>query len=292
MVPQAATYVARFGDAASAALLDPLPDESAYDLARALLQARAGQAETARVALENLTASSSAQTAAYARAALVGLMLEKDMLAPATAAEAYGKLLENEGQPATLPSGPKATIRLGQAHAFALAGQPQAALAVLDRVLAGPDVPEDVLSSGYLAILRGLVFPETVRGAPAGGAALAAPFSAAERIGLIAAHLPHVRMDPPKRSCWLAMAVYCWQAGGWMRQWRLSGRRLCCRITRWQRRTRRICWRRPHCRPTGWTWCKGRWTAPDIRASLMIWRRSVPMMLPVWLWLWTTRTRR
>ena len=198
MVPQAATYVARFGDAASAALLEPLPDESAYDLARALLQARAGQAETARVALENLTASSSAQTAAYARAALVGLMLEKDMISPAIAAEAYGKLLENEGQPAALPSGPKATIRLGQAHAFALAGQPQAALAVLDRVLAGPDVPEDVLSSAYLAILRGLVFPETVRGAPAGGAALAAPLSAADRIGLIAAHLPHVEDGPAK----------------------------------------------------------------------------------------------
>lgn len=198
MVPQAATYVARFGDAASAALLDPLPDESAYDLARALLQARAGQGETARVALENLTASSSAQTAAYARAALVGLMLEKDMLAPATAAEAYGKLLENEGQPSALPSGPKATIRLGQAHAFALAGQPEAALAVLDRVLAGPDVPEDVLSSAYLAILRGLVFPETVRGAPAGGAALVAALSSADRIGLIAAHLPHVEDGPAK----------------------------------------------------------------------------------------------
>lgn len=192
ILPQVAIYVARFGDDASVALLGTLPDDPAYNLARALLLARGGQTETARVALENLTASSSLQTVAYARAALVDLMLDKDMIAPAMAVEAYGKLLDNDGQPADLPAGPRARIRLGQAHALTLAGQPQAALAALDAVKAQPDAPQDVLSEAYQGLLKGLIFPATASGKPQDAAARAVPVREATRFGLIATHLPHV----------------------------------------------------------------------------------------------------
>ncbi|MFT9215054.1 MAG: hypothetical protein ABF513_02175 [Acetobacter malorum] len=188
ILPQVATYVVRFGDEAAVNLLGTLPDDTAYDLARALLEARAGQTETARVALENLTASSSSQTMAYARAALVALMLERDMIAPTMAAEAYGKLLDNDGQPAALPAGPKATIRLGQAHALTLAGQPQAALAVLDSMRAGPDAPQDVLAAAYQAALKAMIFPDAVSKAVTPQAANSAPLSANARFALVASH--------------------------------------------------------------------------------------------------------
>ncbi|GBR24099.1 hypothetical protein AA0473_0550 [Acetobacter orleanensis NRIC 0473] len=191
ILPQVANYIVQFGDAASIDQLGPLPDDSAYDLARALVQARADQTETARVALENLTASSSSQTAAYARAALVGLMLDKDMLAPAMAAEAYGKLLDNDGQPAALPAGPKARIRLGLAHALTLAGQPQEALAVLDKVQAQPDAPQDVLSDAYQAVLKALIFPSKPLQDPP-SAAQPMALNTTTRFGLIASHLSHV----------------------------------------------------------------------------------------------------
>ncbi|WP_062142210.1 hypothetical protein [Acetobacter cerevisiae] len=192
ILPQVATYVVRFGDAATVDLLGTLPDDTAYDLARALLEARAGQTETARVALENLTASSSSQTTAYARAALVALMLDKDMIAPSMAAEAYGKLLENDGQPAALPTGPKATIRLGQAHALTLAGQPQAALAVLDSVQAGPDAPQDVLAAAYQVALKALIFPEAASKSLTAQAVNSTPLSASARFALVASHLRFV----------------------------------------------------------------------------------------------------
>lgn len=192
ILPQVATYVVRFGDAAAVDLLGTLPDDTAYDLPRALLEARAGQTETARVALENLTASSSSQTTAYARAALVALMLDKDMIAPTMAAEAYGKLLENDGQPAALLTGPKATIRLGQAHALTLAGQPQAALAVLDSVQAGPDAPQDVLAAAYQVALKALIFPEAAPRSLTAQAANSAPLSASARFALVASHLRFV----------------------------------------------------------------------------------------------------
>lgn len=192
ILPQVATYIVRFGDEAAVNLLGTLPDDTAYDLARALLEARAGQTETARVALENLTASSSIQTTAYARAALVALMLDKDMIAPTMAAEAYGKLLDNDGQPAALPAGPKATIRLGQAHALTLAGQLQAALTVLDSVHAGPDAPQDVLAAAYQATLKALIFPEAALKAVTAPAANSAPLSAAARFALVASHLRFV----------------------------------------------------------------------------------------------------
>lgn len=192
ILPQAATYVVRFGDTASVAQLAPLPDDPECDLARALWLARAGQTETARVALENLTASSSPQTAAYARAALVDLMLEKDLIAPAMALEAYGKLLENDGHPADLPFGPKARIRLGQAHALALVGQMQEALSVLDKVLPQSDAPLDVLSDAYLAVLKSLVFPgASVQGAPV-GAAQGVALNEAERLRSVALYLSRV----------------------------------------------------------------------------------------------------
>lgn len=192
ILPQVATYVVRFGNTAAVNLLGTLPDDPSYDLARALLEARAGQTETARVALENLTASSSSQTTAYARAALVALMLDKDMIAPTMAAEAYGKLLDNDGQPAALPTGPKATIRLGQAHALVLAGQPQDALAALDSVQAGPDAPQDVLAAAYQVALKALIFPEAAPKSLTAQAAHSAPLSAAARFALVAAHLRFV----------------------------------------------------------------------------------------------------
>ncbi|MCX2561594.1 hypothetical protein OQ252_09330 [Acetobacter farinalis] len=183
LLPQMATYVARFGDAAAMALPGTLPDDSLYDLPRALLQARGGNVETARVALENLTASSSPRIAAYARAALVGLMLEHDMLAPATAVQAYGKLLENEGQPGALPAGPKAVTALGLAHALTVTGKVQAALAVLDGLHAGPDIPQDVLAAAYQTALRDLIFP------PAGQEQVLKP---AARLALVGSHLSRV----------------------------------------------------------------------------------------------------
>lgn len=213
ILPQVATYVVQFGDVAAVNLLGTLPDDTAYDLARALLEARAGQTETARVALENLTASSSSQTTAYARAALVALMLDKDMIAPSMAAEAYGKLLDNDGQPAALPAGPKATIRLGQAHALTLAGQLQAALAVLDSVRAGPDAPQDVLAAAYQAVLKALIFPEAASKAVTAPAANSAPLSAAARFALVASHLRFVEDEAGKAKLLLGYGRLLLEAG-------------------------------------------------------------------------------
>ncbi|WP_281701005.1 hypothetical protein [Acetobacter malorum] len=213
LLPQVATYVVRFGDEAEVNLLGTLPDDTAYDLARALLEARAGQTETARVALENLTASSSSQTTAYARAALVALMLERDMIAPTMAAEAYGKLLDNDGQPAALPVGPKATIRLGQAHALTLAGQPQAALAVLDSVRAGPDAPQDVLAAAYQAALKAMIFPEAASKAVTPQAANSAPLSATARFALVASHLRFVEDGAGKAKLLLGYGRQLLEAG-------------------------------------------------------------------------------
>lgn len=213
ILPQVATYVVRFGDEAAVDLLGTLPDDTAYDLARALLEARAGQTETARVALENLTASSSSQTTAYARAALVALMLERDMIAPTMAAEAYGKLLDNDGQPAALPAGPKATIRLGQAHALTLAGQLQAALAVLDSVRAGPDAPQDVLAAAYQAALRAMIFPEAASKAVTPQAANSAPLSVTARFALVASHLRFVEDGAGKAKLLLGYGRQLLEAG-------------------------------------------------------------------------------
>lgn len=193
VLPQAATYVARFGDAASVRLLGSLPDDAAYDTARALLLVRNGTAETARVALENLTASSSAQATAYARAALVGLMLEHDMIAPVTAIEAYGNLLDNEGQPAVLPAGPKAAIGLGLAHALTLAGQLKAALVGLDGLHAGPDTPQDVLAAAYQDALRFMIFPASAqKGAAGEHHSDAASLTQSIRLDLVTSHMGRV----------------------------------------------------------------------------------------------------
>ncbi|GBQ76721.1 hypothetical protein AA14337_0603 [Acetobacter malorum DSM 14337] len=213
ILPQVATYVVRFGDVAAVNLLGTLPDDTAYDLARALLEARAGQTETARVALENLTASSSSQITAYARAALVAVMLDKDMIGPSMAAEAYGKLLDNDGQPAALPAGPKATIRLGQAHALTLAGQPQAALAVLDSVRAGPDAPQDVLAAAYQATLKALIFPEAASKAVTPQVANSAPLSATARFALVASHLRFVEEGAGKAKLLLGYGRQLLEAG-------------------------------------------------------------------------------
>ncbi|MFT8675714.1 MAG: hypothetical protein ABF791_07585 [Acetobacter sp.] len=93
LAARVATYIARFGPADARAVLAALPDDPAFAFAQALLVRQDDGGETARAMLERLSGVESAQTAAYARAALVGLMREQDQISPAMAADAFAQLL-------------------------------------------------------------------------------------------------------------------------------------------------------------------------------------------------------
>lgn len=193
--PQLATYLARYGTESQRNALPELPDGSAYDLPRALLLARSGKTETARIALENLTASSNPVTASYAQVALVRLLRETDQIAPDMAVDVYGKLLRPTGPDQALSVGPRQEAQLGLALAYSENGQSRAALVGLDGLQSGAELPSDRLAEAYSQVLYRLVFG-TLRGVSEarGTAAHSAEGLSGEDVAqMVAQALPKVR---------------------------------------------------------------------------------------------------
>lgn len=199
LLPQIALAVARYGAADARQDLASLPDGPAYDLARAIDRARDGHTESARVALENLTATSNTEIAAYAQVALVRLLRDTDQIAPDMALEAYDKLLK-QPDTATLPAGPRQQATIGRALALAQNGQPRAALAQLQLLKPGLELPEDVVSEVYQQILYRLVFGTLhTEGSQRGfGPQTSEGLSVEDVVLLVAQHLPHVADGAPK----------------------------------------------------------------------------------------------
>ncbi|MDE7547904.1 hypothetical protein PY793_07875 [Acetobacter fabarum] len=159
-------YLARFGGLDERAVLGSLPDDPTYNLARIMVQARSAQPETARVALENLTASGNDRTADMARMELVGFLLAHDQIGPDMAAQAYAQVLAAqmaEGARAA-PSAQQGEVnimpalRLVYAQALARSGQAVRAAGVLDGLGVSEQVPQDRLDAAWRTVLFALVF--------------------------------------------------------------------------------------------------------------------------------------
>ncbi|WP_086552758.1 tetratricopeptide repeat protein [Acetobacter orientalis] len=193
ILPQVALAVARYGQPDARQRLDTLPDGSFYDLARAIRQVRDGQNETARVAFENLTASTNTTVAAFAQVALVRLLRETDQIAPDMAVEAYEKLLKQPDK-TTMPNGPRQQATLGLAVALAQNNQPRAALAQMQVLKPSLEMPQDILAGAYQQILYRLVFStlHTQAGQHGFAPQTAEGLSAEEIVQLVAQCLPNV----------------------------------------------------------------------------------------------------
>ncbi|MBO1326028.1 hypothetical protein K2X14_10320 [Acetobacter sp. TBRC 12305] len=236
LAPRVAQYIARFGPQAARAVLFTLPDDGTFALAQGLLAWREGQEDTARAMFERLAGAETAATAAYARAALVGLMLGQDQISPAMAADAYAQLLgmptggrashTAQAHPAaraghgatpdmagagmgggTGVAGPDAAIRLDYAQALVQAGKIPAAMAVLAGLTPGEQTPTDRIEAAWRAALYALVFGlgeqadkggDTGRGgiAPPVGQSLPAP--SAIQLDLVRENLPRLTDGPAK----------------------------------------------------------------------------------------------
>ncbi|WP_094755651.1 tetratricopeptide repeat protein [Acetobacter orientalis] len=193
ILPQVALAVARYGQPDARQRLDTLPDGSFYDLARAIRQVRDGQNETARVAFENLTASTNTTVAAFAQVALVRLLRETDQIAPDMAVEAYEKLLKQPDK-TTMPNGPRQQATLGLAVALAQNNQSRAALAQMQVLKPSLEMPQDILAGAYQQILYRLVFStlHTQAGQHGFAPQTAEGLSAEEIVQLVAQCLPNV----------------------------------------------------------------------------------------------------
>ncbi|MFH7813016.1 MULTISPECIES: hypothetical protein [Acetobacter] len=179
LMPQVTQYLAQFGGPDERAVLGALPDDPAYNLARIMVQARGAQPESARIALENLTASSNDRMADMARAELVGFLLAHDQIGPDMAAQAYAQILaaqEAEGGRAA-PNAQQGEVtiipalRLVYAQALARSGQAVRAVGVLSGLGASELAPQDKLDAAWRTVLFALVF-----GPPHADAAQGTPF--------------------------------------------------------------------------------------------------------------------
>ncbi|WP_338331980.1 tetratricopeptide repeat protein [Acetobacter sp. LMG 32666] len=174
-------YLAQFGGPDERAVMGTLPDDADYNLARIMVQARSADADTARVALENLTASGNDRMADRARAELVGFLQAHDQIGPDMAAQAYAQLLAAQvaeggrADPAFGQGGADLVpmLRLAYAQALAQAGQAVRAAGVLSGLGVSEQVPQDRLDAAWRTVLFGLVFgpPHTGDGAGVGGRA-------------------------------------------------------------------------------------------------------------------------
>lgn len=212
IAPAMALYIARYGTLATVRTMAPLPDGPAYDLPRALLQAREGKTETARVALENLTASDDAQRAAIARTEIVRLMQDADLIAPDMAADVYRKLLKGENGASPAPADIRTLTAVGLAQALIRNGEPKVALSVLEGLQPSADVPEDVLAEAYRAALYRLVFngASASLGLPPGSEE---ELSVTQRTALVAQGLPHVPDGAEKAKLLLGYGRLLLEAG-------------------------------------------------------------------------------
>lgn len=210
-------YLAEFGGPDERAALGTLPDDAPYNLARIMLQLRNGQAETARVALENLTASGNDRVADHARALLVAFLRAHDQISPAMAVEAYTQLLAAQAAEGAASSTPAASatgavqedvdllppLRLAYAQALVQAGQPERAAGVLDGLAPSATLPHDRLVEAWRSVLSGLIFgpPQGAHTPPVRAGA-----QGGKRIAEGAAHGPATGVSGPARGQMLALA--------------------------------------------------------------------------------------
>lgn len=210
-------YLAEFGGPDERAALGTLPDDAPYNLARIMLQLRNGQAETARVALENLTASGNDRVADHARALLVAFLRAHDQISPAMAVEAYTQLLAAqaaEGAASSTPAAPATgavqedvdllpPLRLAYAQALVQAGQPERAAGVLDGLAPSATLPHDRLVEAWRSVLSGLIFgpPQGAHTPPVRAGA-----QGGKRVAEGAAHGPATGVSGPARGQMLALA--------------------------------------------------------------------------------------
>ncbi|MCP1243609.1 hypothetical protein GOB86_12480 [Acetobacter lambici] len=173
-----ARYLAQFGGPDERAVMGTLPDDADYNLARIMVQARSADADTARVALENLTASGNDRMADHARAELVGFLQAHDQIGPDMAAQAYAQLLAAQvaeggrADPRTRQAGVEDLVpmlRLAYAQALAQAGQAVRAAGVLSGLGVSEQVPQDKLDGAWRTVLFGLVFGPPHSAVAAGG---------------------------------------------------------------------------------------------------------------------------
>lgn len=188
LLPQVINYIARYGTDEAASILEPLPTDGVYDLARALMQNREGNAESARITLENLTAAADPEKAAYARADLVNFLLQHDQIDAGMAAESFQNLLDGkEGVGKAVPSA-RAYTNFLLSSALVQCGRAKQALTVLNGLSASAQMPRDRLEVLRRQALYVLAFNTLPSGKAVGGEDGA--LSAEQRVHILQTQLP------------------------------------------------------------------------------------------------------
>ncbi|MGF1277371.1 tetratricopeptide repeat protein [Acetobacter pasteurianus] len=188
LLPQVINYIARYGTDEAASILEPLPTDGVYDLARAHMQDREGNAEPARITLENLTAAADPEKAAYARADLVNFLLQHDQIDAGMAAESFQNLLDGkEGVGKAVPSA-RAYTNFLLSSALVQCGRAKQALTVLDGLSVSAQTPHDRLEALRRQALYVLAFNTLPSGKAVGGEDGA--LSAEQRVHILQTQLP------------------------------------------------------------------------------------------------------
>ncbi|AOW47661.1 hypothetical protein A4S02_13710 [Acetobacter ascendens] len=188
LLPQVINYIARYGTDEAALILEPLPTDGVYDLARAHMQDREGNAETARVTLENLTAAADPEKAAYARADLVSFLLRHDQIDAGMAAESFQNLLEGKEGVGKVVSSARAYTNFLLSSALVQCGRARQALTVLDGLSASAQIPQDRLEALRRQALYVLAFNTLPSGKAVSGEDGA--LSAEQRVHILQIQLP------------------------------------------------------------------------------------------------------
>ncbi|ATI12506.1 MULTISPECIES: hypothetical protein [Acetobacter] len=196
LLPQVTNYIARYGADETALILEPLPSDGVYDLARARMQDREGNVETARVTLENLTAAADPEKAAYARADLVNFLLQHDQIAAAMAAESFQNLLDGKEGVGKLVPTARAYTSLLLSTALVQCGRARQALAVLGGLSASAQTPYDRLEAVRRQALYVLVFNTLPSGKAVSGEDGA--LSAEQRVHILQTQLPLLEENTSK----------------------------------------------------------------------------------------------
>ncbi|WP_173569191.1 tetratricopeptide repeat protein [Acetobacter conturbans] len=133
--PEAATFIARYGNDEDQAVLDPLPPEKDYDLARAFLTLNQGDREKALKMFSHLAADKNPVAAAQGVEQVLTQKLALGQISPADAANGYERLLFAARQ-----AGTEKEVRDALVRALMQAGEwPKALLAVDEKTQRFPE---------------------------------------------------------------------------------------------------------------------------------------------------------
>lgn len=211
LLPQVTNYIARYGTDDAALILEPLPTDGAYDLARAHMQDREGNAESARVTLENLTAAADPEKAAYARADLVNLLLRHDQIDAGMAAESFQNLLDGKEGGGKAVSSARAYTSLLLSSALVQCGRARQALTVLGGLSASAQTPHDRLEALQRQALYVLAFNTLPSGKTVSGDD--GTLSAAQRVHVLQIQLPLLEDNTAKAKLLSGYGILLLQTG-------------------------------------------------------------------------------